>query len=91
MKRISELIAVLLFHAVVFTGSLYPENLATADHPYIQYFGRWDFTNPAAPSHSWPGVAVRAEFEGKSLGVHEIQFNGSDLPSGIYFRRLRSG
>jgi hypothetical protein len=40
-----------------------------ADHPYIQYFGRWDFTDPAAPTHSWPGVYLSAVFEGTSIGV----------------------
>ncbi len=40
-----------------------------ADHPFIQYFGRWDFSTPAAPSHSWPGVYIYAEFEGTSIGV----------------------
>jgi hypothetical protein len=32
---------------------------------------------------------VRAEFEGTS--VHEIRFDGSNLPSGIHFCRLQTG
>jgi hypothetical protein len=45
------------------------ENLIPADDPNIQYFGRWDFTNIQAPTHSWPGVYLYAEFTGKSIGV----------------------
>jgi len=40
-----------------------------ANHPYIQYYGRWDFSDSLAPSHSWPGVYLYAEFEGTSIGV----------------------
>ncbi len=40
-----------------------------ADDPNIQYFGRWDFSDPLAPSHSWPGVCIYAEFQGTSIGV----------------------
>lgn len=40
-----------------------------ADDPNIQYFGRWDFSDPLAPSHSWPGVYIYAEFQGTSIGV----------------------
>jgi hypothetical protein len=40
-----------------------------ADDPRIQYFGRWDTTDPRHPRHSWPGVSVRAEFGGTRIGV----------------------
>jgi len=40
-----------------------------ADDPNIQYYGRWDFTDPKAPAHSWPGVYIYVEFEGTSIGV----------------------
>ena len=43
--------------------------LIPADDTDIQYFGRWDFSDPEAPSHSWPGVYIYAEFEGTSIGV----------------------
>jgi Carbohydrate esterase 2 N-terminal/Secretion system C-terminal sorting domain/GDSL-like Lipase/Acylhydrolase len=48
---------------------IYPANIIPADNPNIQYFGRWDFSNPAAPTHSWPGVYIYAEFEGTSIGM----------------------
>ncbi len=40
-----------------------------ANDPNIQYFGRWDFSDPLAPAHSWPGVSLYAEFAGTSIGV----------------------
>jgi len=61
------ILAIFLFMSVllnVHAGTLIP-----ADNPNIQYFGRWDFSDPKSPSHSWPGVYVYAEFEGTSIGV----------------------
>ncbi len=43
--------------------------LIPADDPNILYTGRWDFSDPKAPSHSWPGVSVTVRFEGTSIGV----------------------
>jgi lysophospholipase L1-like esterase len=41
----------------------------TADHPYIQYYGRWDRTDALHPKYSWPGVYLSTEFSGTSIGV----------------------
>lgn len=35
-----------------------------ADHTYIQYSGRVDFSNPKAPRFDWPGVSISARFTG---------------------------
>jgi len=40
-----------------------------ANHAYIQYFGRWDMSNPQQPSHSWPGVYLRLKFRGNQIGI----------------------
>jgi hypothetical protein len=48
---------------------LWAQNSIPANHPYIQYYGRWDFSDPLAPTHSWPGVYIYAEFEGTSISV----------------------
>ncbi len=69
MKRIYHLLAILLMQLLTSGSLLYSAHEIPADHPYIQYFGRWDFSNPLAPSHSWPGVYIYAEFEGTSIGV----------------------
>ncbi|MFA7288186.1 MAG: T9SS type A sorting domain-containing protein [Melioribacteraceae bacterium] len=45
------------------------QNIITPDNPNIQYYGRWDFSDPTAPAYSWPGVYLYAEFEGTSIGI----------------------
>lgn len=54
---------------IVFCNLSYSTNIVPASDPNIQYFGRWDFSVPTAPTHSWPGVSVYAEFEGTSIGI----------------------
>jgi hypothetical protein len=40
-----------------------------ADHPSIQYVGRFDRTDPKAPAFDWPGVTIAAAFEGTSCSL----------------------
>jgi hypothetical protein len=54
---------------LVLFGVIYPQNVIPANDPNIQYFGRWDFTVPTAPQHSWPGVYIYAEFQGTSIAA----------------------
>jgi len=42
---------------------------AEPEPPGIQYFGRWDFSDPAHPSASWGAVYLKARFEGTSVGI----------------------
>ncbi len=37
--------------------------------PGIQYFGRWDHTDPENPSGSWGPVGLRARFQGTRVGL----------------------
>jgi hypothetical protein len=55
---------ILIVNRNVFAGNVIP-----ASDSKIQYYGRWDLTNPNAPTHSWPGVYIYAEFEGTSIGI----------------------
>lgn len=41
----------------------------SADHPFIQYTGRIDFTNPMLPRFWQPGVSVSFQFKGKDCAV----------------------
>ncbi len=50
-------------------GNIYPQKFIPADNPFIQYFGRWDDSNPKNPKHSWPGVYLYAEFTGRTIGI----------------------
>jgi hypothetical protein len=65
MKR-SIIVSLLTF---LVCGVLYAAHIIPANHPYIQYYGRWDFLDSLAPTHSWPGVYIYAEFEGTSIGI----------------------
>lgn len=63
-KKLLFILIFLLFSITGFSSVDIP-----ADNPFIQYFGRWDFSTATAPSHSWPGVYIYAEFEGTSIGI----------------------
>jgi len=52
--------------------SLQPEELngiIDADHPDIQYVGRFDKSAPKSVGFDWPGVYIRAAFEGTSCAI----------------------
>ena len=40
-----------------------------ADHPYIQYIGRFDHSDPKNVAYDWPGVYLCASFEGTSCSI----------------------
>ena len=40
-----------------------------ADDPSIQYYGRFDFTNPKKPRCDWPGTSIQARFTGTTITV----------------------
>ncbi len=40
-----------------------------ANNPYIQYIGRFDFSNPEKVLFDWPGVYICAKFTGTSCAV----------------------
>ena len=41
--------------------------LVPPNHPEIQYFGRVDCSDPSAPAFGYPGVSIRAKFEGDTI------------------------
>ncbi len=48
--------------------ALAPANIGAND-PHIQYVGRFDMTNPAAPGFDWSYSTIRAKFQGTSCSV----------------------
>ena len=68
-RRVKLLFIQISILVLLSSGYSFSVNIIPASNPYIQYFGRWDFTDPNAPSHSWPGIYIYAEFEGTSIGV----------------------
>ncbi len=51
------------------TSYLHASTFVPADDPKIQYYGRWDMTDPKHPKHSWPGVYLIVKFTGTSIGI----------------------
>ena len=41
----------------------------TADHPFIQYHGRFDSADPKKPRCDWPGCSIEARFTGTAITV----------------------
>ena len=58
-----------LFLAFGFLGANATGKFFPADDPAIQYMGRVDMSNPAAPRFWSPGVVVRWRFRGESCSV----------------------
>ncbi len=48
------------------------------DHSFIQYQGRWDFSNPKKPRCDWPGSGIQLRFTGPSIKV-SIQGGNNDF------------
>ncbi len=49
------------------------------DNAGLQYTGRIDFSNPAAPVLSWPGTSVTANFTGSTLAVRLEDQHGQNF------------
>ena len=64
---------------IVFVNPVYPADLnkthfqnssiIEADDPFIQYIGRFDFSNPKKVVFDWAGVYIIARFEGASCSI----------------------
>jgi hypothetical protein len=61
--------AVILIIALGVADMAHGNIFVPANHPFIQYFGRWDKTDPLHPKFSWPGVYICAEFSGTGIGI----------------------
>jgi len=62
-----------------------------ADHPYIQYSGRVDFSDKKKPGFTFPGVSVSARFVGNSIGFELNDFGGNEDKSSNYYTVLLDG
>lgn len=81
-----------IFFTIIIGASsmLISSNFITANHPYLQYYGRWDKTDSLHYRHSWPGVYIYAEFSGTSIGVRladSINYYNVYI-DGIFFKGL---
>lgn len=44
---------------MIFTSSIFSSNYIPANDINISYFGRWDFSDVLAPTHSWPVIIFK--------------------------------
>jgi lysophospholipase L1-like esterase len=69
-----------IFAACLFQSQMHAQQKSLsffeADHPYIQYTGRIDFTNPKLPRFWQPGVYITARFVGSAC---EVILNDEEL------------
>jgi hypothetical protein len=77
------------YFAVVFIANFPTSSIAdtlfTADDPRINYYGRFDFTNPLSPRWNWSGSIIEARFSGPSIGIglidgmadYEVEIDGA--------------
>jgi hypothetical protein len=60
----------LLFFAVLLgiLSGVEGDTLFSASDPNINYYGRFDYSNPESPQCTWSGSAIEAKFPGPSIG-----------------------
>ncbi len=54
---------------VFFILPAYPDTLITPVDPRINYYGRFDFSDPVSPRWNWSGSAIEARFPGPYIGI----------------------
>jgi hypothetical protein len=62
-----------------------------ANDPYFQYTGRIDFTNPKKPTFSYPGVSVKANFQGTTLTAIIKDYGSGSATTTNYFNVIIDG
>ncbi|MGA9294032.1 MAG: SGNH/GDSL hydrolase family protein [Ignavibacteriaceae bacterium] len=68
------ILLIVLFNPACYSAELSRYNLQNssfidADDPFIQYTGRFDFSNPKKVVYDWAGVYITARFEGTSCSI----------------------
>ena len=71
-----------LFFAPILVSS---QITISASNEYIQYMGRVDFSNPQQPAYIYPGVSIKAKFNGTDITavIHDYG-DGSDQGGNFY-------
>ncbi|MBX9850291.1 MAG: hypothetical protein K2X86_00865 [Cytophagaceae bacterium] len=62
-----------------------------ADNSNIQYSGRIDFSNPKKPAFSFPGVSIKAKFQGTAIDVLIKDYGMGTVTSTNYYNILIDG
>ncbi|MBN1758900.1 MAG: hypothetical protein JW863_11310 [Chitinispirillaceae bacterium] len=73
--------------------SLLADTLITADNPAINYYGRFDFTDPKAPRFNWSGSTIEFRVNGATAvgmelvdgaGYYDIEVDGKVQSAPVY-------
>jgi hypothetical protein len=59
----------LVMSAILWAGQTFAATAVQPDDAQLQYVGRVDFTERAAPQLSWPGTSIEGNFTGGSLAI----------------------
>ncbi len=59
-----------------------------ADDPLIQYIGRIDYSNPKQPSYSFPGISIKAKFNGTTITAVIKDFGSGGASTTNYYNVL---
>lgn len=59
----------LLLIMSVFCSNPFADILIPADNPQINYYGRFDTSNPSNPVFNWSGAVIEANFSGPTIGM----------------------
>lgn len=82
MKRTMKQMSHRLTLALALAAACAPAIAATAikaDDPHLQYTGRIDFSQPAAPVISWPETSIAGNFRGSALAVRLDDHDGKNF------------
>jgi len=60
---------ILLFIIFGFCSKPIADTLIPADNPQINYYGRFDMSNPSSPVFNWSGAIIEASFPGPAIGM----------------------
>lgn len=84
------------FVGVIFlapSGALAADTLISPDDPAINYYGRFDFSKPKAPSFNWSGSTIELLFSGSTTvsmeltdgaGYYDIEIDGKVQSTPVY-------
>lgn len=85
-RKIVIIASVIFLNTCAFAQTTIPANDAK-----IQYIGRIDFTNPLAPTFAFPGVSIKAKFQGTSISANLTEYGAGGVATTNYFNVIIDG
>ena len=66
LNCISSILLIVIFG---FCSNSIADTLIPADNPQINYYGRFDMSDPSKPVFNWSGTVIEANFPGPTIGM----------------------